>query len=65
MKIVVNGEISPTQASDLAALLAERDYQPDLVATAVNETFVRAKERAATRLQEGDRVEILTPRQGG
>jgi sulfur carrier protein len=65
MKIEVNGEIFQTQAQDLAALLAELDYEPALVATAVNEAFVRAKERAATRLGEGDRVEILTPRQGG
>ena len=65
MKIVVNGEISPTQAADLAELLVERDYRPELVATAVNETFVRARERATTPLREGDRVEILTPRQGG
>jgi sulfur carrier protein len=31
----------------------------------VNEVFVRARERAETVLREGDRVEILTPRQGG
>ena len=65
MKIVVNGESLRAQASDLAALLVELDYEPALVATAVNETFVRAKEREATALREGDRVEILTPRQGG
>jgi sulfur carrier protein len=65
MKIVVNGEIFEARSSDLDALLAELDYAPALVATAVNENFVRGKERAATPLREGDRVEILTPRQGG
>ncbi len=65
MKIVVNGESLRARASDLAALLVELDYEPALVATAVNEIFVRAKEREATPLREGDRVEILTPRQGG
>ena len=65
MKIVVNGETRDVRAPDLAALLAELDYSPELVATAVNESFVRAKERAAQALAEGDRVEILTPRQGG
>jgi len=65
MKIVLNGEAFSAQSSDLDALLAELDYEPALVATAVNETFVRAKERSATPLREGDRVEILTPRQGG
>jgi len=65
MKIVLNGEAFSAQSSDLAALLVELDYEVALVATAVNETFVRAKERSATPLREGDRVEILTPRQGG
>jgi sulfur carrier protein len=65
MKIVVNGEARDVRAPDLAALLAELDYAPDLVATAVNDSFVRAKERVARPLAEGDRVEILTPRQGG
>ena len=65
MKIVVNGEIFEAQSSDLDALLAELDYEQALVATAVNENFVRGKERARTPLKEGDRVEILTPRQGG
>jgi sulfur carrier protein len=65
MKIVVNGETRDVRAPDLAALLAELDYPPELVATAVNENFVRARERAGQALIEGDRVEILTPRQGG
>ena len=65
MKIVVNGETRDVRAPDLAGLLAELDYPPELVATALNETFVRAKERPGRALAEGDRVEILTPRQGG
>ncbi|MCI4678694.1 sulfur carrier protein ThiS [Rhodoblastus acidophilus] len=65
MKIVVNGETRDVRAPDLAALLAELDFPPELVATAVNETFIRAKERRICVLAEGDRVEILTPRQGG
>ena len=35
------------------------------VATAVNEDFVPAARRGAHTLQEGDRVEIVAPRQGG
>jgi sulfur carrier protein len=65
MMIVVNGETRDVRAPDLAALLAELDYAPELVATAVNEHFVRSKEREGRALAEGDRVEILTPRQGG
>jgi sulfur carrier protein len=65
MRLVVNGERLEVRASTLDALIAELDFSPELVATAVNENFVRAKERAATPLDENDRVEILTPRQGG
>jgi sulfur carrier protein len=65
MKIVVNGETRDVRAPDLAALVEELDLAPEIVATAVNETFVRAKERGLCRLSEGDKVEILTPRQGG
>lgn len=65
MKIVVNGVAQDVSAPDLAALLGELAYGDALVATAVNENFVRAKDRAAKTLAEGDRVEILTPRQGG
>lgn len=65
MKIVVNGCAQDVSALDLAALLAELDYGDALVATAVNEAFVRAKDRDTKKLAEGDRVEILTPRQGG
>jgi sulfur carrier protein len=62
---MVNGETRDVRAPDLAGLLAELDYPQDLVATALNDAFVRAKERAGRALAEGDRVEILTPRQGG
>jgi sulfur carrier protein len=65
MKIVVNGEARDVKSSDLAALIEELDFSREFVATAVNETFVRAKERRLFRLSEGDKIEILTPRQGG
>lgn len=65
MNIRVNGIECDVKASDLDALLAELDYADQTVATALNHTFVRKKDRAATRLADGDEVEILTPRQGG
>jgi sulfur carrier protein len=65
MQIRVNGKAHEVAATNLAALLAELDYQDRLVATAVNQSFVRAIDRAATPLQPGDAVEILVPRQGG
>jgi sulfur carrier protein len=65
MQIRVNGKEHEVAATTLAALLAELDYQDRLVATAVNQTFVRAIDRGTMPLHPGDAVEILVPRQGG
>ncbi len=65
MKIVVNGMTRDVKSCDLAALIVELDFSPEFVATAVNENFVRANERRLCPLSDGDKVEILTPRQGG
>ena len=65
MKIVLNGEVVESGAATLADLLAELGRGEAKVATAVNEDFVPAGRRAAHALHEGDRVEIVTPRQGG
>jgi sulfur carrier protein len=63
--VVVNGEPRRTDASTLADLIAGLGYGDAKVATAVNGDFVPARARAGTRLSEGDRVEIVAPRQGG
>ena len=65
MDIRVNGAPLQVEAQTLAALVAELDYDDAAVATAVNQTFVRRKDRDATALKADDEVEILTPRQGG
>ncbi|MCV6593441.1 MAG: sulfur carrier protein ThiS [Silicimonas sp.] len=65
MKIIVNGEAIESAAATLAALLAEIGKADAKVATAVNEAFVPAALRADHALNEGDRVEIVAPRQGG
>ena len=65
MLISVNGKPHEIAAATLAALLDELDYGDTTVATAVNQAFVRAVDRPATPLKDGDAVEILTPRQGG
>ena len=65
MMIRVNGETCEVQATTLAALLDELDYGEATVATALNQNFVRKKDRGEAKLAEGDEVEILTPRQGG
>jgi sulfur carrier protein len=65
MQIRVNGKEREVAATTLAALLDELDYQDVVVATALNQCFVRAVDRNETSLKAGDAVEILTPKQGG
>jgi sulfur carrier protein len=68
-KIIVNGEAYATAARSLAEVVAGFTSGPVLggtkVATAVNGHFVPAALRATTALNPGDRVEIVSPRQGG
>lgn len=63
--IVVNGEPHGTSATTLAELVRERGLEEQRVATACNGDFVPERERAATELRPGDRIEILSPRHGG
>lgn len=65
LKIVVNGEPLMTEAPTLAELVVEAGFTDLRVATAVNGDFVPERARAARKLAEGDRVEIVSPRQGG
>ncbi len=65
MQIIVNGTSREVAAATLAALLDELDLGTATVATALNQAFVRAADRGATTLVEGDAVEIVSPRQGG
>ena len=65
MLIHVNGAPREVEAATLAALLLELDYGGTTVATALNQTFVRAIDRGRTSIKPGDSVEIVTPRQGG
>ncbi|MEK1887608.1 MAG: sulfur carrier protein ThiS [Phyllobacterium sp.] len=65
MKLIVNGETRDVAAHFLDALLTELQFEGDWLATALNGELVRSTERPECLLKEGDRVEILTPRQGG
>lgn len=65
MKLIVNGEVLEIDASTLAALLAALDYEGDWLATAVNSNLVHKASRTEFQLSDGDRIEILSPMQGG
>jgi sulfur carrier protein len=65
MKISVNGEAREVEGETLAAVIEEVGLADAVIATGVNGEFVSASARAATRLNEGDAVELLAPMQGG
>ena len=65
MKLTINGAEHETAASTLASLLADLGYDDRWLATAVNSTLVRAADRVGCHLNDGDQIEILSPRQGG
>jgi sulfur carrier protein len=65
VRLIVNGEKRDIDASTLAGAIHALDYGQAQVATALNGEFVPARARAATPVKDGDRVEILAPRQGG
>lgn len=65
MKLQLNGESIDLQVSNLAELLESQGLGNATVATAVNGVFVPAHSREGSVLNEGDRVEVLAPMQGG
>lgn len=65
IKLIVNGRKTESAAHTLAALIEERGLADAKVATALNGRFVPEALRATTVLGGGDRVEIVSARQGG
>lgn len=63
--LLVNGDSREIVAATLAQALEALDYADATVATALNGEFVPARAREATPLKDGDRIEIVAPRQGG
>lgn len=65
LRIDVNGKEIETRAASLGELVDEHVAPGVKVATAVNGKFVPASARVSTLLKAGDRIEIVSPRQGG
>ncbi|RCL01210.1 MAG: sulfur carrier protein [Candidatus Tokpelaia sp. JSC085] len=65
MHIRVNGEEFDVKAHFLDDLIEELGYAGDWLATAVNNELVANNERSNHRIYEHDRIEILSPMQGG
>lgn len=65
VNVVVNGRSVDTTAANLSELVAVENGNGVRIATALNGRFIREAERATTVLNPGDRIEIVSPRQGG
>lgn len=65
MTFIINGEEQEIAATTLADLLSVLDYEGEWLATAVNGELVHREDRAGFTLGAHDRIEILSPMQGG
>ena len=63
--LIVNGEPQQIRAQTVAEALCALDYADVIVATALNGEFVPARKRESMPVRDGDRIEIVAPRQGG
>ncbi|MBK0328905.1 sulfur carrier protein ThiS [Rhodobacteraceae bacterium F11138] len=65
MNIIVNAEPREVASAILSEALDELGFSNPAVATALNGNFVPRQNRQDTRMNEGDRLEVLAPMQGG
>ena len=65
MVLTVNGERQEVAATTVKDVLGELDYEGDFLVVAVNHDVVKRTQWDDTPLRDGDRVEIVSPRQGG
>ena len=64
--VSINGERMSTEPVTLQALLVARGYKLDAAfACAINNTFVPRAQWPDRRLENGDRIDIVTPITGG
>ena len=65
MRVTINGEQREIAASRVDALLAELEYEGTHFAIALNYDVLPKSRWAETPINNGDEIEIITPRQGG
>jgi sulfur carrier protein len=65
MVLTVNGEHQEVAATTIPALLEELEYEGAFLVVAVNHDVVQRRRWNEIKLKPGDRIEIVTPRQGG
>lgn len=65
MNIIVNGQNKNITNVNLTFALDELGYKEMKLATALNGEFVSVQARDNINLKEGDKLEVLSPQQGG
>lgn len=65
MNITINGVSETVEEMTLADLCKRFNDHPHFIATAVNGVFVAVTSRGSHKLKDGDKIEIVSPRQGG
>ena len=65
MRVIVNGEPREISSARVDALLGELEYQGNHFAIALNFDVLPKSRWAETPINNGDEIEIITPRQGG
>ena len=66
MELVINGEtLTLTNVENISDLLSQLDLNSDRVAVEVNLQIVRRDDRATFRLQDQDKIEIVSFIGGG
>ncbi len=65
MNIIVNGQNQNISRVNLSMVLEELGYKQMKLATALNGDFISVEQRDNTELKDGDKLEILSPQQGG
>jgi len=65
MQIILNGQSYRTQVATLEQLLSEQQIELGVVACAIDGNFIAKTQYSSVALQEGMRIEVLSPMQGG
>lgn len=65
MKLYVNAKVREVTECTIAGALSELGLTNPAIATALNGEFVPKEQRSVTHVHDGDRLEVLTPMQGG